>query len=65
VLAGFVANTCVEATLRYGLELGYHTTVLSDAVAAFNPEGDMAAGINYKAVAHAVLTTAEWLKEVV
>jgi len=65
VLAGFVANSCVESTLRYGVELGYHTTVLSDAVAAFNPEGDMAASVNYKAVAHAVLTTEEWLKAVV
>jgi nicotinamidase-related amidase len=25
ILIGMVANTCVESTARFGMELGYHT----------------------------------------
>jgi nicotinamidase-related amidase len=29
-----IANTCVEATARLGMELGYHVTLIKDATAA-------------------------------
>jgi nicotinamidase-related amidase len=29
---GFIANSCVEATGRYGMELGYHVTLVEDAI---------------------------------
>ena len=61
VLVGFIANSCVEATGRYGMELGYHVTLIKDATAAFNPEGMTAAGVNALMFAHAILTTKEWL----
>ncbi|GIT23125.1 MAG: hypothetical protein CM1200mP40_28070 [Gammaproteobacteria bacterium] len=35
VLAGMRANTCIESTARYAVELGYHTTMLTDAVGVF------------------------------
>lgn len=58
VLMGMRANTCIESTLRAGVELGYHTTVLSDAVAAFNPtELKASLEVNYPIYAHALLTT--------
>jgi nicotinamidase-related amidase len=55
VLVGFIANSCVEATARFGMELGYHVT------AAFNPEGMAAARVNSLLYAHATLTTNELL----
>jgi len=44
LLVGFIANSCVEATARFGMELGYHVTLVKDATAAFNPEGMTAHG---------------------
>ena len=58
ILAGMVANTCVEATARYGAELGYHVTLVRDATAAFSSEAMRAAhDINGPTFAHAILTT--------
>lgn len=65
VIAGIRANTCVEATGRYAVELGYHTTLISDAIAAFS-EAEMTATIetNFPAFAHGVLTTAEFVSRI-
>ena len=38
VLCGMRANTCVEGTARYAVELGYHVTIASDSTAAFRWE---------------------------
>lgn len=61
VLVGFIANSCVEATARFGMELGYHVTLIKDATAAFNPEGMTAARVNALMYAHEILSTNEWL----
>jgi len=62
VLAGMAANTCVEATGRYALELGYHVTYLSDAVATFSKEEQHAAvALNYHRAGHAVMTVDDFL----
>ena len=29
-------NTCIDTTARYAVELGYHTTLIKDGIAAFN-----------------------------
>jgi len=64
-LAGLVANTCLEATGRYAVELAYHVTMLKDATAAFAPEALKASlEINYPAFAHEVKTVDEWLEEI-
>jgi nicotinamidase-related amidase len=58
IVAGTVANTCVEATARCGAELGYHVTLVQDATAAFSSEAMHAAHeINGPTFAHAILTT--------
>lgn len=57
VLVGLVANSCIESTARYGMELGYHVTLVPDATAAFNHEGMVAASVNAPMFAHAILTT--------
>ena len=38
ILVGMLANTCIEATARLGMELGYHVTLIKDATAAFGQE---------------------------
>jgi nicotinamidase-related amidase len=64
VLAGVRANTCVEATGRYAVELGYHAALIKDAIASFSAE-DMRATIevNFPAFGHAVLSTDEFLAQ--
>ena len=61
ILVGMIANTCIEATARFGMELGYHVTLVKDATAAFGREGMQAAEINGPLFAHAILTTNELL----
>jgi nicotinamidase-related amidase len=64
VLIGMIANTCIEATGRFGLELGYHVTLVKDATAAFSHEAMHAAhNINGPTYAHAILTTGELLEQ--
>jgi nicotinamidase-related amidase len=60
ILIGLIANTCIESTARFAVELGYHVTLVRDATAAFTREAMQAAhDINAPSFAHAVLTTAE------
>lgn len=64
VLAGMIANTCIEATGRFGMELGYHITLVTDATAAFSPEALHAAhAINGPTYAHAIVTTSELIPQ--
>ena len=63
VLAGMRANTCIESTARYAVELGYHTTMLTDAVGAFNMrEMEAAVEIDYPVISHNVLSTDEFIE---
>jgi nicotinamidase-related amidase len=63
ILGGMLANMCVESHLRELLEQGFEIAVVKDAVAGpRHPEwgdGYQAALINYRFLAHAVLTTTE------
>ncbi len=60
VLIGVLANTCLESTGRFAMELGYHVTLVRDATAAFQPEMMHAAHhLNGPTFAHAILTTGE------
>ena len=62
VLIGMIANTCLEATGRYGMELGYHVTLVRDATAAFSREAMQTAHeINGPTYAHAIVDTDELL----
>jgi nicotinamidase-related amidase len=38
IVIGLIANTCVEATVRFGAELGYEVTVVRDATASLSDE---------------------------
>ena len=62
ILIGMIANTCIEATARLGMELGYHITLIKDATAAFSHEGMHAAlEVNGPQFTHAILTTKDLL----
>ena len=62
ILVGMIANTCIEATARLGMELGYHVTLIKDATAALSHEGMHAAHeVNGPLFGHAILTTKELL----
>jgi len=66
ILAGMLANLCVESHLRELLEQGFEVAVVKDATAApRHPEigdGYKAAVINYGFLANAVLTTDDAVK---
>lgn len=68
ILAGMLANLCVESHLRELLEQGFDVTVVKDATAApRHPEigdGYKAALINYGFLANAVLSTNEVVNSV-
>jgi nicotinamidase-related amidase len=38
IVIGFIAHTCIEATVRYAAELGYQVTVVKDATADYADE---------------------------
>ncbi|MFF3518054.1 cysteine hydrolase [Streptomyces sp. NPDC002573] len=59
-VVGLLAETCVEATARFAMELGYHATLVRDATAALSPERMHAAHeLTGPTYAHAIVTTAE------
>ena len=62
ILIGMVANACIEGTARFGMELGYHVTLIKDATTAFDKAGMHAAHeVNGPRFARAILTTEELL----
>ena len=69
ILGGMLANMCVESHLREFLERGFEVAVVKDAVAGpRHPvwgDGYQAAMINYRFLAHAVLTTDETVNAMV
>ncbi|MGW1995043.1 isochorismatase family cysteine hydrolase [Embleya sp. NPDC001921] len=62
VLIGMRANTCIDTTARFAQELGYHVTLVKDAIAAFHPdEMHATVELNAPTYAHAIPDTRELL----
>jgi len=60
IVTGLLANTCVEATVRFAAELGYEVTMVRDATASRSDEEMHAAlDINIPRYANAVVSTEE------
>lgn len=59
VLAGLVANLCVDSHLRALMENGFAVYVVKDAVGAPGTEAYKAALVNYEMIANGVVTTDE------
>jgi len=66
ILIGLLANTCVEATARFAVELGYDVTVVNDAIASFTQaEMRAALDLNLPRYASAIVATSEILDALV
>ena len=60
IVIGLIAHTCVEATVRFAVELGYQVTVVRDATADYTDMHMHAAlEVNIPNYASAVVTTEE------
>ena len=60
ILVGLLANTCIESTARFAMELGYRVTLVRDATAAFKREMMHAAHeLNGPTFAHSIVTAAQ------
>ncbi|KAA0116696.1 cysteine hydrolase [Methylobacterium sp. P1-11] len=63
VIIGMITNSCIEATARSAVDLGYHVTLVTDAVAAFSPnEHDLAIRETYPRIGHVVTDTSGLLE---
>jgi nicotinamidase-related amidase len=62
IMIGLIAHTCLEATVRFGAELGYQVTVVSDATASYSDvEMHAALEVNIPNYANAIVSTDEIL----
>ena len=60
MIAGMRANTCIDSTARYAVELGYHVTLIKDGIGAFNWEEIHATvDLNFPNYGHDLVTTEE------
>ena len=60
IVVGLLANTCIETTSKFAVELGYHVTLVRDATAATSHDRMHAAHVlNGPTYAHAILTTTD------
>jgi len=60
IVAGLIAHTCVESTVRFGVELGYDVTVVKDATADYSEQFMHAAlATNLPNYASAIVTAHE------
>jgi nicotinamidase-related amidase len=60
IMVGLIAHTCLEATVRYGAELGYEVTVVKDATASYSDtEMHAALEVNIPNYASTILTADE------
>lgn len=62
IIVGLITNSCIEATARSAIDLGYHVTLVTDAVAAFSSvEHYTTLRERYPLLAHNLTTTKEIL----
>src|SRR6201988_4373427 len=60
IVMGLIAHTCVEATVRFAVELGYEVTMIRDATADYSHvEMHAALDVNIPSYASAIVTTKE------
>jgi len=60
IVAGMIAHTCVESTVRYAAELGYEVTMVKDATADYSDQEMHAAlEVNIPNYASGMATTSE------
>ena len=66
ITIGLIAHTCLDATVRSAVDLGYQVTVVRDATASYTDEHMHAAlDINLPNYASAIVTTSELIEAIV
>ena len=64
IIVGLITNSCIEATVRSAIDLDYHVTLVTDAVAAFSPiEHESTIKHRYPLLGNVVATTNQLLKQ--
>lgn len=58
IVVGLIAHTCVEATVRFGAELGYDVAVVRDATASYS-DREMAAALDVNLPNYAAVVSTE------
>ncbi len=61
---GCLSNTCVESTVRSGVDLGFEMGVLVDAIVAMSRRDHEAAKESFRAICHRTTTTDSLLEEI-
>ncbi len=65
IIVGMVTNSCIESTVRSAIDLDYHITLVTDAVAAFTTlEHEQAVNKRYPLLGHIVTTTENIINEI-
>jgi len=60
IIVGLLSNTCIESTARSAVDLNYHVTLVTDAVASWTPKDHQAAlEFSYPHIAHIVTSTSK------
>ncbi|GAB5482613.1 MAG: cysteine hydrolase [Parasphingorhabdus sp.] len=62
ILCGCLSNTCIESIARSAIELGYHVTILTDALAAMS-EADHGAAVasGFPMCANRTMSSRDWI----
>lgn len=64
LIGGCISNSCIEATARNAVYLGYHVSIITDAIAAFSPGGhELAVNHSLKMNVHRCIDTSQALQE--
>ena len=64
IVVGLITHTCVEATVRYGAELGYDVTVVRDATASYS-DAEMHAALDVNMPNYAAVVTTREVVEAI
>jgi ureidoacrylate peracid hydrolase len=64
IVVGLITHTCVEATVRYGAELGYDVTVVRDATASYS-DSEMHAALDVNMPNYAAVVTTQEVVEAI
>lgn len=63
LIAGFLANTCIESTARSAIDLNYHVTLFSDGVGAWSTKDrDAAVEYTYPHLAHQLCSVDQFIQ---
>lgn len=64
IIVGLLANTCIDSTMRFAVELGYRVTLVKDAIASLSwDEMKATLEVNAPLYANAIVSTEELISQ--